>query len=461
MRKLITSGIIFFIIFPFFPLFSSDFTSVTWIQENKALNSLSETNVNISSANVDFVLHPNGDYHCLFTLLIVGDEHSSKTDFSGLFRVEGTNLSDFELTLSNGLINSSLFFYENFTLANFSTTTKLQAGQVYELWGYFKGTYAENNSGIYTYHLGVDWGTIVGYQETSISLDHRYHVLIQSDLSPQSIRKPIEYITVLQWINSFATGFSTDLEIILFQSSSNIFLAIIPESLLDTSLGATRVLILRNTGTFLINGWIFSPSWVTCNISSFSLPPNHQLNIGVTINSQAREGSEGSIEIVTSEFAEIITVPIHVSAKSPNIPANLFLFLILSFLIVGVVGVSYNHRATISSYLSVKKEQFSGSYSPPPNPSAIPPDDTIVNEKETTWKSITSRWKNILPENELEVLQILFFHGSMNQQAISDKMNISKMTISRIISRLEMKRLLSRKRTGMSNIIKLNEDRLF
>ncbi len=76
------------------------------------------------------------------------------------------------------------------------------------------------------------------------------------------------------------------------------------------------------------------------------------------------------------------------------------------------------------------------------------------------WKSIQSRWQTILPENELKVIEILYRQGSMNQQAIADNMGVSKMTMSRIISRLEAKRLLFRERLGFSNIIKLNKNQI-
>ncbi len=48
----------------------------------------------------------------------------------------------------------------------------------------------------------------------------------------------------------------------------------------------------------------------------------------------------------------------------------------------------------------------------------------------------------------------------MNQQAIANEMSVSKMTMSRIISRLETKRLLFRERLGFSNIIKLNKNQI-
>jgi uncharacterized membrane protein len=43
---------------------------------------------------------------------------------------------------------------------------------------------------------------------------------------------------------------------------------------------------------------------------------------------------------------------------------------------------------------------------------------------------------------------------------IADQLGVSAMAMSRIISRLETKRLLVRERLGMSNMIKLNKNQL-
>jgi uncharacterized membrane protein len=48
----------------------------------------------------------------------------------------------------------------------------------------------------------------------------------------------------------------------------------------------------------------------------------------------------------------------------------------------------------------------------------------------------------------------------MNQKTIADQLGVSEMTMSRIISRLETKRLLVKERLGMSNMINLNENQL-
>ena len=81
-------------------------------------------------------------------------------------------------------------------------------------------------------------------------------------------------------------------------------------------------------------------------------------------------------------------------------------------------------------------------------------------EEMLSWDLIQSRWQDKLTENEIQVIQILFNHGSMNQQTLAVEIAVSKMKMSRIITRLEAKGLLSRERLGMSNIIKLNKERL-
>ena len=86
--------------------------------------------------------------------------------------------------------------------------------------------------------------------------------------------------------------------------------------------------------------------------------------------------------------------------------------------------------------------------------------DIISEEKEFTWQSIQAKWETILPENELKVIEILCKQGVLNQKTLGEELGLSAMSISRIISRLETKRLVIRKRLGMSNMIKLKKDHL-
>ena len=81
-------------------------------------------------------------------------------------------------------------------------------------------------------------------------------------------------------------------------------------------------------------------------------------------------------------------------------------------------------------------------------------------EQEFSWELVKSKWETILPENELKVIRVLFNQGSRNQKSLAESIEVSTMTMSRIISRLETKRLVIRERTGMSNKIELKKEHL-
>ncbi|MFX0204759.1 MAG: helix-turn-helix transcriptional regulator, partial [Candidatus Hodarchaeota archaeon] len=79
----------------------------------------------------------------------------------------------------------------------------------------------------------------------------------------------------------------------------------------------------------------------------------------------------------------------------------------------------------------------------------------ISEQPKATWDKVEEKWQNFLSPNEINVLKLLY-GGSKNQQTIADELGLSKSTMSRLLARLEQKRLILRKKEGMSNIVTLN-----
>jgi predicted transcriptional regulator len=420
---------------------------------------LAKTNFNISEANIGFTIQPNGAYFCSFALKVVGPEQTSTGNITGSFRVVGGNISDYKLGFPSGIINSRVSLDNNSALWSFSIAQEMHPGTVYEIWGYYWGTYNDNNTGIYVYQLGIDWGTLVGYQETKISIDNRYHFLIESN--PQTIENPVEYITELHWINSFVTGFFTTFKMIL-KSTQNIFLHTNTHSWLNASIGESLVIELKNNGTYQITGGIITPNWIFSNVTEFSISPNNVLSIGFTISSTAPLGSNGTIEIVTYEFRDILTIPIFVSrVGNSRLPDELSLLLVLFALliVVGTTVVGYHQQDAIVTFFRKKKNLEEREQSGSSNPSLST--SPQVHEPNTpTWQEIQSRWHTILTDKEMTIIEKLFNHGGMNQRSIAEKMNVSKMTVSRTVIRLEKKGLVLRDRNGMSKVVRLNQRKL-
>ena len=434
-------------------------------------NTPTQTDFNITHASSTFEIRPQGEYRCSFSLRVVGNEQTSHGNLNGSFRLEGKNLTDFNLRLSTVNVKSTVSTYDNFSVYSFTIDQELQPGNVYELLGTFQGRFYENESGIYTYHLGIDWGTIVGEQETTIRLDDRFHTL-DPPIEPEyyQVNHLFPYISEIKWVQSFKTGFTANLNI-LMKSSPNIYLKANIDSW-NASVGQTTDVTLENNGSFSIHGWIITPNWITSNVTEFTITPDQKLVIRLSISLEATTGMNDTIQIVIDEFFDIITILVSiVSDKTPESknPNDLFLFFsILSlFIIIGAIGLTYHQRNNINTIIQNRKKRkeipITGKESHPSlssDPSLVTSNRTLTKDMESVWKSIHSRWQPILPENELRVIEILFTQGSMNQQTIAEKMGVSKMTMSRVISRLEAKRLLFRERLGMSNMIKLNKNQI-
>ncbi|MHA2173486.1 MAG: helix-turn-helix transcriptional regulator [Candidatus Hodarchaeales archaeon] len=452
------SFFVFLLLIPLVPSKTSD-TPKFYINDVKT--KLASTNFNISKASINFTIQPEGEYRCRFTLEVLGSEQTPTENLTGSFRVEGKDLSDFYLGSLNGIINSTITPNINSSSWGFSIDQKIQPGEVYIMWGYFQGNYTNIISGVYTYQLGIDWGTLVGgYQKTIISLDTRYHVLTQSD--PQTVKNPVVYITELHWINSFITGFSTTFKTIL-KSAPNIFLHVYPNSWTNARIGETRVFELKNNGSYPIHGWIWPLDWISSNVTEFTILANKVLSISFTISSTAPLGSNDTIEIITDEFNDKLIIPVFVSSvgysrSSHELSPLLFFFALLTA--VGVITIVYTQQTTIISFIQKRKKLKKRELSLSTNPSLASSPRGYEPNNIHTWQEIHSRWNTILTDKELTILELLFQHGSMNQQSIAEEMEISKMTISRIVTRLEMKELIFRERKGMSKIVRLNQKKL-
>ncbi len=422
------------------------------------------TDFNITHASSIFEIRPQGDYRCSFSLRVVGNEQTSLGNLNGSFRLKCKNITDFNIRLGTVLVQSTVSTDDNFSVYSFTIDQGLQPGKDYELLGYFNGKYYENELGIYRYQLGIDWGTIVGYQETVIHLDDRFHTLVLP-IEPEyyQINYHDPYISEIKWVHSVVTGFTANLNI-LMKSSPNIYLNADFDSW-NATVGQTTDLILDNNGSIPIHGWVLTPNWITSNVTEFEISPYQNLTIRLSISSVATVGMNDTIQIISDAFSDIITIDVHVvsSGSNPNDPFIYFSFISL-FIILGAIGLMYHQRNNIytiiektkkSPITETKMNSFLSS-----DTSLATSNETLTDNTESVWRSVQSRWQRILPENELKVIEILYRLGSMNQQAIADNMGVSKMTMSRIISRLEAKRLLFKERLGFSNIIKLNKNQI-
>ena len=164
-----------------------------------------------------------------------------------------------------------------------------------------------------------------------------------------------------------------------------------------------------------------------------------------TINTQASIGLVGKVEIWI-EHNEPISFQVQViseQVKESSFPLPQSLMILL---LAVILGVTIYQKESVWELIIKYRTRFLN--------------NSNFSKKTTDWQLISTKWATILPENELKVLEILFTKGKLNQKSLATELDVSEMTMSRIISRLETKQLVVREPLGMSNIIKLNKDLL-
>ncbi|MHA2365922.1 MAG: helix-turn-helix transcriptional regulator [Candidatus Hodarchaeales archaeon] len=447
-------------------------------------NISSQTLFEIKIARLDFYIQSGGKYNIEFLLLCEGNENTSLGNATGEFTISEDHITYFDLVLIDfdSPVNSSFSFDETSSIFSFIINQEIAIGREFRLWGKLKGSIQEDMTDIYSFHLGIDWGTSVGSQITRVIVDETQKIIGYPNPLPDETKPPLEY----SWTREQITEFNVSLKVI--SKFPEIHLLVTDISSWLPILGEQIILKVHNTGPLVTQVYINTPIWIDHNVTFFSLAPNQKLNILFLINSNATEGINGTIDIISMDLLEVLKIPVFVQKSDPSTPNMNLLelpFLIFSFFVILITtGFVYSKRKTVSSYYQNRKIHTSPENNPEAplsndnwrksngefiqeKPESSPLLDTlssvdIINDTTTeiSWNYVRSRWDKFLSERELKVIEILFNEGSLSQQKIADQMNLSKSTISRIISRLELKNLLHRERSGMSNRIKLNKERI-
>ncbi|MFX0207508.1 MAG: helix-turn-helix transcriptional regulator [Candidatus Hodarchaeota archaeon] len=408
------------------------------------------TELEIQSASIYFNIYQGGKYSCNFYLRGLGNERTAQSYAKCEFRISDNQTTNFSILLYDSPINSSLSINENSSICTFILDREIPIGTSFLLLGNFKGNFQENNSGIYTFQLGINWGTFVQVQQITVSIDKSEKIIPPIIPQPDEMIITTENTMALSWSYADTDEFNTQLTV-FSRTSETHFLAVDLTSW-EASLGQSIEVQIQNNGPLVAHVYVHTPTWIDSNTTYSSLISTQNLTILFSLNSEATVGVNGTIEIISEELWEVIRIPVFVLYE--EIPVSNYNDFFVPILVMSLVAITvlasvllYNKRATIQKV--VQKLMTSSE--------AL---NEGVNEGLIPWESVHSRWEAILPEQELKVLEILFIQGSMNQQAIARQMGVSKVTTSRIISRLEMKKLLIRNRYGVSKMIKLRKDRL-
>lgn len=433
------------------------------IQHPRSNVSQSNTTFEIAKAQLDFRILSTGDYRCDFSLELVGNNITAAGLGEGEFTIPSLEIFNFTLryfTFSQDIIETK---DNGSSIFNFNLSQIIPEGVRTTLAGDFSGTIWNNMSGVYSYKLGIDWGITVGDQVTRIIFDGHLFNLISTDPTAPSTSTFGSFL-ILTWNEVISNGFSCDLLIKPSESSSNDLLVLWNATdeleFWNASVGQVITVVMKNIGLFELEGFIDPSSWIHTNVSRFTLIPSQEIVVQFSISNSISLGMNGSIEIIIFNrnyyyFPDAIIIPVYVAEGNQNQIFSEFLIFGIFFVLVISSVMAFQKREKIQPILNEKFNSFRVKTNPTGKLITNSSDQTQLSQ----WKSIHSKWNHILSELEMKTLKILFFHGDMNQQTISDEIGVSKGTISRVISRLEMKKLLYRERSGISNLIKINHER--
>jgi hypothetical protein len=440
-------------------------------------NNSSHTNFNISYASIVFEIQEVGTYSCFFDLIIFGNSQTRIEGGKGRVIIQDKEISSFQIFLSDVPISSTRLVEGNSSVCDFNLTQNLDETKPAQLSGNFQGKIKQNNSGIYKFELGVNWGTVVSAYNTTVHIGSEVGSIITPvEPSPYKVTHQGNSVDYYWW-GQYITEFSLKLDIL----SNEINTLVSSLSSWEPFLHQSIEVQIQNPSPIEIHARVITPSWIDCNVTDFWLPSNQSQALLFIVNSEVNQNSSGTIFIVSifsltdNEyiFRDLIEISVNISPNSYPSSENGFQSFLLPFLIIfslglGIIlsGFVYQQRETLYATLMNKIS---------PNSVHIDNSDSLIvtgnswisNENVNRniwegmkdWESIHSKWKGVLSERELEILEILYIQGSSNQQAIATRLDLSKSTISRIISQLEAKRFITRERLGISNIVKFNRER--
>lgn len=448
--------LLLFICFPFLRVAKSEDLSCLC---SKKVYSYS-TDLRISSVNLNLLINADGTYYGNFYGFILGSNETENGTSNGSFIVPDTTVTNFTFYIEENSFDLERTEENESIVFSFSINQSIPENLQCRMRGSFYGNCQSNNSGIFSYSLGIDWGTSVGKQTSIIRMKFRDYNIIEVSPDQHTLQVVGEYFE-LQWFETMVQGFATELKIQSTEIPISEILEITPPSPWNVTAGKDFEIKVKNIAIYDIEVFIILPRWITTyNVTKFYLKPNEEIEVTFHISSQVPKGMNDSIQFVSVYFSTFYKPVIVIRAEPTNLP--FFLIAMASFIIAGAV-FSYFYRENLQEFIQ-KVKHSSRKFKDTISNSEISPNNFLHDKTLTTeldmWDSIKNRWEPILPENEFKVLETLFFNGTINQQTIAEELDMSQMTVSRLVSRLESKQLLTKKRSGMSNMIILNIDRL-
>ncbi len=427
--------------------------------------STSNSELNINQVVLSYIINPFGEYYCNFHLKVLGNNFTSKGELFGQFKIFGFPIENFTLRVVDTVMDLNQSEIDTYTMISFSSNNfTIPEGTLYNISGSYRGKFITKTSNVYSFEIGVDWGCMVGSQHVVIRFKDDFTLITQGLRPFPSITTNLGIFELL-WVETNVQSFQTQLYL---RKTSNHYLDFFESW--NATRGETRDVTVVNEELFPIEGNIFFPTWITANISYFRLEPSKKVCIHFEINLEAKPEIVGNIEIIINLESTIgvqrsikkILIPVTIiETESPELLGP-YLGILVLITFIGLLGVIFYKKDSLTSLTtkykhSINKFQNSNNF-------LSDKDESIISdnseERVFRWESIQSKWETILSENELKAIEILYNEGIMNQKSLAEKLGLTSMSVSRIISRLETKRLVNRRKLGISKMIKLKRDHL-
>jgi hypothetical protein len=368
---------------------------------------------------------------------------------------------EFQLDI-NSQINQSDIFY--------TLNELIPKGQYYTLELQWEQTISVESSS--THNISVYWNKGIGISSMKVILGPGYSYV--SATNPPDQVKPETNELVLRWTEILKESFTCSLLTLYQEPYFEEEVSITPlrieiveneNKIVDFSIN------IENVGNSTLQVKIISGDEIRSLNSSISLiKPLEKVDYIFEGNLTEQNILEGNItfQVVYFNGSQLIfLIPVEISIQN-----NLDLLLIgLFVLIAGLTLVgsffAYKQRKKIQYYITKKKRQRikiidsnrverdqESIISTPKNQDLL--ESQLNDQQEIDVPKLLNKYKIKLKSKELEVFEILLRNPFGHSQAELCKLTgISKATMSRIVSQLELVQLVDREKSGMSKIVKI------
>ncbi|MHA1126996.1 MAG: helix-turn-helix transcriptional regulator [Candidatus Heimdallarchaeota archaeon] len=346
-------------------------------------------------------------------------------------------VEDEEISLS-----PELFFLENVTIIQFELSSTIPVGVTRNV----KITFIQDTTELvpdFIYLFGLSWMRTIG--------SHTVNILCDADISllgcipsPHTISITGDKL-LLTWLEVNPLSFYANVSYTRKMVIDELFIT--PDKWVVGKIKASskpleKVFEITNNENTQLSGTIITPSWISVNVSEWSLSVNEKMFVKVTIDISRARNITCNIAFQCSFASYPVNLEIQ-GEVTERISITNIILIILSSMFISV--------AIPTSIIMVRKRKKS----------IIPDDDStdeIDSEIPIEEKIDMDRWKEILTDKEFTIFEVIVGNDEMTQSDLVQKTSLSKSTVSRAVGRLVAKGLIKKRKYGMSNIITINQD---